>query len=59
MHRIERAQVIREAQAAGFRLVGESRVLLNRTDPLDIPVFDPKVRFRTSQFALKFRKPLR
>jgi len=59
MHRIERAQVIREAQAAGFRLVGESRVLLNRTDPLNIPVFDPKVRFRTSQFALKFRKPLR
>jgi predicted methyltransferase len=59
MHRIERAQVIREAQAAGFRLVGESKVLLNRTDPLNIAVFDPKVRFRTSQFALKFRKPLR
>lgn len=59
MHRIERAQVIREAQLAGFRLVGESKVLLNRTDPLNIPVFDPKVRFHTSQFALKFRKPLR
>lgn len=59
MHRIERAQVIKEASAAGFRLVGESRVLLNRTDPLNVPVFDPKVRFRTSQFALKFRKPLR
>lgn len=59
MHRIERAQVIREAQAAGFRLAGESRVLLNSTDPLNIPVFDPKVRFHTSQFALKFRKPSR
>ena len=31
MHRIERAQVMREAAAAGFRLVGESKVLLNPT----------------------------
>jgi predicted methyltransferase len=59
MHRIERAQVIREATTTGFRLVGESKALLNSTDPLDIPVFDPKVRFHTSQFALKFRKPAR
>jgi predicted methyltransferase len=59
MHRIERAQVVREAQAAGFRLVGESKILLNNTDPLNVPVFDPKVRFHTSQFALKFRKPPR
>lgn len=59
MHRIERAQVIREASAAGFRLVGESSALRNPKDPLNIPVFDPKIRFRTSQFALKFRKPAR
>jgi predicted methyltransferase len=59
LHRIERAAVIREAAAAGFKLVGESKTLLNRTDPLNIPVFDPKIRFRTSQFALKFRKPPR
>jgi predicted methyltransferase len=42
----------------GFRL-GESKTLLNRTDPLNIPEFDPKIHFRTSQFALKFRKPAR
>lgn len=59
MHRIERAQVVRDATAAGFRLAGQSNALLNRTDPLNIPVFDPKIRFRTSQFALKFRKPAR
>ena len=59
MHRIERAQVIREATTAGFRLVGESKALLNPADPLKIPVFDPKIRFHTSQFALKFRKPAR
>ena len=59
MHRIERAQVIKEATAAGFKLVGESKVLLNLADPMNIPVFDPKIRFHTSQFALKFRKPAR
>ena len=57
LHRIERAAVIREATAAGFRLVGESNALRNPSDPLNIPVFNPKVRFHTSQFALKFRKP--
>ena len=56
LHRIDRATVINEATAAGFRLVGESNVLHNPRDPLHIPVFDPKIRFRTSQFALKFRK---
>ena len=59
LHRIERAAVIRQAAAAGFRLVGESQVLRNAKDPLTIKVFDPRVRGRTSQFALKFRKPLR
>ena len=55
-HRVERAAVIREASAAGFRLVGESKVLNNPKDPLTIPVFDRRIRGRTSQFALKFRK---
>jgi predicted methyltransferase len=59
LHRIERAAVIREAAAAGFRLAGESNALRNPKDPMNIPVFDPKIRFHTSQFALKFRKPLR
>jgi predicted methyltransferase len=57
MHRVERAQVIREATSAGFNLTGESNALRNPADPLNIPVFDPKIRFHTSQFALKFRKP--
>jgi predicted methyltransferase len=57
LHRIERATVIREATAAGFRLAGSSDVLRNPADPLTIKVFDPKIRGHTSQFALKFRKP--
>lgn len=59
MHRIDRAIVIRQAAAAGFRLVEESNLLRNPRDPLNIPVFDPRIRFHTSQFALKFRKPSR
>jgi len=58
-HRIDRATVIREATAAGFRLAGESNVLRNPKDPLNIPVFDRSIRGHTSQFALKFRKPAR
>jgi predicted methyltransferase len=59
LHRIDRAVVVREATAAGFRLVGQSNVLANPRDPLTIKVFDPKIRGHTSQFALKFRKPAR
>ena len=59
LHRIERATVIREATAAGFRLAGGSDVLRNPADPLTIKVFDPSIRGRTSQFALKFTKPAR
>jgi predicted methyltransferase len=56
LHRIDRATVIQQATAAGFRLVSESAVLRNGKDPLNIPVFDPRIRYHTSQFALKFRK---
>jgi predicted methyltransferase len=59
LHRIDRSAVIREATAAGFRLVGESNALRNGGDPLTVPVFDRRIRFHTSQFALKFRKPAR
>jgi predicted methyltransferase len=57
LHRIDPAIVRQQVEAAGFTFEGESRVLHNPADPLDIPVFDPKVRGRTSQFAYKFRKP--
>jgi predicted methyltransferase len=57
LHRIDPATVRQQVEAAGFTFEGESRVLHNPADPLDIPVFDPKVRGRTSQFAYRFRKP--
>jgi predicted methyltransferase len=32
-------------------------VLANPQDPLTVKVFDPSIRGRTSQFALKFTRP--
>jgi predicted methyltransferase len=58
LHRIDPAIVRQQVEAAGFKFAGESKVLNNPADPLDIPVFDPKIRGHTSQFAYKFVKPL-
>ena len=57
LHRIDPAIVRKEVEAAGFRFAGESKVLENPADPLDIAVFDKSIRGRTSQFAYKFVKP--
>lgn len=59
LHRIDPDAVIKQAKAAGFKFAGKSDVLLNPQDPLTIPVFDKSIRGHTSQFAFKFRKPLK
>jgi predicted methyltransferase len=57
LHRIEKAQVIREVTAAGFKLVAEGKFLNRATDDHSKPIFDPAVRGHTDQYALKFVKP--
>lgn len=57
LHRIDKEAVKREVTAAGFVFEGESVVLANAADPRTANVFDPAIRGRTDQFALKFRKP--
>jgi predicted methyltransferase len=59
VHRIDKAKVIREVKAAGFRFAGEGRFLYRSTDNHHLSIFDPKVRGRTDQYALKFVKPAR
>ncbi len=56
LHRIEKAQVIREVEAAGFKLVGEGDALHRTTDDHTKPIFDPSVRGNTDQYMLKFQK---
>jgi predicted methyltransferase len=57
LHRIEKAQVIREVTAAGFKLVAEGNFLNRPTDDHTKTIFDPAVQGHTDQYALKFVKP--
>jgi predicted methyltransferase len=57
LHRIDRAQVVRDMEAAGFVLEAESDVLRNRADNRTERVFEADIRGHTDQFALRFRKP--
>jgi predicted methyltransferase len=57
LHRIDKAMVIKEVEAAGFKLAGESNALHRPADDHTKTVFDPAVRGKTDQFMLKFRKP--
>ncbi len=57
LHRIDPAIVRQQVTAAGFRFVGESRVLANPADDHSKRVFDPAIRGHTDQFVFKFRKP--
>ncbi len=57
LHRIDRAVVRREVEAAGFVFDGESEVLRNPADARTTNVFDPAIRGHTDQFVMRFRKP--
>jgi predicted methyltransferase len=57
LHRIDPAAVISEAQAAGFKLDGQSNLLANAEDAHDKAVFDPTIRGETDKLVLRFRKP--
>ncbi|HKY06827.1 MAG TPA: SAM-dependent methyltransferase [Candidatus Binatia bacterium] len=54
-HRIEKALVIKDATAAGFRLAEEGNMLARPDDTKDFSV--TKLRDRSDRFVLKFVKP--
>jgi predicted methyltransferase len=56
LHRIDKAVVIREVEAAGFHLETQSNLLRNAADTHELNVFDPAIRGRTDQMVLRFRK---
>lgn len=55
-HRIEMAQVIKEVEAAGFKLDAQSDILRHAEDNHAAPISD-SARGKTDQFLLRFRKP--
>ncbi|MES1974616.1 MAG: methyltransferase [Pseudomonadota bacterium] len=57
LHRIDPAIVKQQVLAAGFRFVGESKLLANPADDHSKLVFDKAIRGHTDQFIYKFRKP--
>jgi predicted methyltransferase len=57
LHRIDPASIRGELVAVGFVLEAESPLLRNPADDHSLRVFDPKIRGRTDQVVLKFRKP--
>jgi predicted methyltransferase len=57
LHRIESAAVIREVEAAGFKLEARSDILKHAADDHTGKVFDSGIRGKTDQFVLRFRKP--
>ena len=57
VHRIWKAQLIAEVEAAGFKLEGEGTFLNRPGDDHTKPIFDPSIRGHTDQYALKFVKP--
>lgn len=59
LHRIDRAQVVRDLEAAGFVLEAETQALRNPEDDRSLRVFEGEIRGHTDQFALRFRKPVR
>jgi predicted methyltransferase len=57
LHRIDKARVIKDIEAAGFKLDSESKILANPADDHTKMVFDPSIRGKTDQFLLRFKKP--
>jgi predicted methyltransferase len=57
VHRIAKAQLIAEVEAAGFKLAGEGTFLHRDGDDHTKSIFDPSIRGKTDQYALKFVKP--
>ncbi|HEX5377576.1 MAG TPA: methyltransferase [Phenylobacterium sp.] len=57
LHRIDPAIVRTELEAAGFKYVGESKVLANPADDHTKPVFDGTIQDHTDQFIFKFQRP--
>lgn len=57
LHRIDKAAVVAALTKAGFKLEDESDLYRQPEDPRTANVFDPAIRGKTDQFALRFRKP--
>ncbi len=56
LHRVEESVVTELARNAGLSVVRTSNLFKNSEDPLDVGVFAPAVRGKTSQFLVVYQK---
>jgi len=57
IHRMDLQAAIAALTAAGFTVEAESEIYRRPADPRTANVFDPAIRGKTDQFALRLRKP--
>lgn len=57
LHRIDPEFARTDIESHGFELVASSNMLANPDDTLDVSVFDPVIRGKTSKFVYKFVEP--
>jgi len=57
LHRIPKAQVIKEVEAAGFKFVAEGGALHHPADDHTKSIFDKSIQGHTDQYMLKFVRP--
>lgn len=57
LHRIDPEYARTDIESRGFKLVDSSDLLKSEADSLDISVFDPAIRGKTSKFLFKFVEP--
>lgn len=56
LHRIDPELIRQKMLDWGFKLVGEADFLYNPEDPLNVPMWDPKIRKKTHRVVMKFTK---
>ncbi len=57
LHRIGKAFIVEEVEAAGFELAAEAYFLTNPDDDHTSAIFGPDIRGQTDRFVLRFEKP--
>lgn len=57
LHRIEEGTLRRDLEQVGFHFDAASDALRNPRDDRSLSSFDPRIRFQTDRFVLRFKRP--
>ena len=57
LHRIEEGTLRSDLEQAGFRFDASTDLLRNPNDDRSLSSFEPKIRFQTDRFVLRFKRP--